>query len=1244
MTADEFLDKLEQRALVPGDVVASLRQQVAKSLRIVPPESLAKLLVDKKRLTHDQAQQLISGRVAKIEDEELLLAPLDDELRLAPLNDGPRPKPKASAAPTKAASASTAGGASGGTQQSTGKSAAAGAQSATKPNTAAPAKPAAAPAASKLAAAAKPAGQAAASAAATAFKSPTGKTAPAAKTAGAAGAKPKTPGAADDPFGLGAAPSMDDLLPEPQLGEAAATQGNPLQLAKRRRQGVPSWVWIASGVGAVVVIGAIVAISILTRSNGDAEWKLAEKDYLGGADQEATYKLEAFVERFPHHPQASQARVYQEMARLRQVYAAKGDWEHPLTTAQEVLPQMVKEPAFPSVRGEVGKMLPEIAAGLTKQAEAGEKASLEQRRRQVELAQQALALAQDWRFVPASVAPWAMLHATADRVSRLAHDQARDAAFEQATTAITAASSGSKPADAIALRDKLVDDYPELRQDSRMLQINQDLAEASLKLVKPDTTTKPPETKPRPSPVVETVLVVPTRAVESSDKSPHPGPLPAGEGGSTILPLLIDGTVYWLRTDTGLPVGRRFIGFASVPPVAVDAKPDADTILFDGVHEELIRCGSSGSVVRWRLALGERVEAPPVVFGSRVSVATSSGKLLVVDAESGQTQRAVQLPGRVRAAPAVSPTGATLFVVTDSGTLYVISAKDLSALQATDLGHGAGSVVLPLVTIGEHVLVSDNSDWNNTTLRVFVYGVPAAKEATAGNEGAAAPDPNAPKVVTPPKDAKPSLQPQQTISLVGQLVAPPVVGGQKTEQTVYAATDRGELTALRSTDAAAAGSLGATAIVTATPTHEASFAAAAGRRVWLTSNGVTCFRADDAGGGYQKAWTTLADYRVQQPPALRGDVLIVVARRPGRPGFAVVGISADDGSRRWEIVLAAPPAGGLEGDATTVHWYHSIAGSQNFIMSDVDTAAGKLQVRVAPPNSERSSPAMDPVGALAALPGFGGALVERLEGLDRPADRLWIVQAKSGELQRSPWTDPVDSPPVGVAGGLLLANPAGQMCLIDPTTGKSLADPFQPLVAPGAPPQWLRPAAVPELKEAVVADRQGHVFRLGIAEKPAPHLVAASSAMLAAGLEGDVAVNGEFAFVASMDGKLNALGLVDLKGAKQWPLGGELIWGPRRVGKWVLLATESELLCFDSRPELLWHVPLFGGAPIDTPLVDGKNFLVATTDGVVARVDQATGQVKSKLELDQPLAGGPVQAGALWVFTARDGSLLFVKP
>ena len=63
MTAQEFLDQLQERAWVPGEVIASLRKQVAASAKPVTPETVANLLINKQRLTTAQAKQLLVAKV-----------------------------------------------------------------------------------------------------------------------------------------------------------------------------------------------------------------------------------------------------------------------------------------------------------------------------------------------------------------------------------------------------------------------------------------------------------------------------------------------------------------------------------------------------------------------------------------------------------------------------------------------------------------------------------------------------------------------------------------------------------------------------------------------------------------------------------------------------------------------------------------------------------------------------------------------------------------------------------------------------------------------------------------------------------------------------------------------------------------------------------------------------------------------------------------------------------------------------
>jgi hypothetical protein len=83
MTADELIDVLEQQALLPPDAIVTLRQFVIRSLKIVTPESLAKLLIDKRWLSPAQAKRLLKEEAIKA------AAPIVDDLGLAPLDEPP---------------------------------------------------------------------------------------------------------------------------------------------------------------------------------------------------------------------------------------------------------------------------------------------------------------------------------------------------------------------------------------------------------------------------------------------------------------------------------------------------------------------------------------------------------------------------------------------------------------------------------------------------------------------------------------------------------------------------------------------------------------------------------------------------------------------------------------------------------------------------------------------------------------------------------------------------------------------------------------------------------------------------------------------------------------------------------------------------------------------------------------------------------------------------------------------------
>jgi outer membrane protein assembly factor BamB len=1231
MTAQEFLDQLQERAWVPGEVIASLRKQVAASAKPVAPETLANLLINKQRLTTAQAKQLLAAKAQipqpaakaqpaapQLSEEDLgLLSLFEEELGLAPLDDETA-KPFGASPATKPAQTKVAPAAAPVAKASPAKSAA-GAQ----------------------ATVAKPATVKSATAAPAATAKPN---APVARTA----AKPApTQAPAEDPFGLGAFGPTDDLLgAAPSVDGAAAMQGNPLMTAGARRSApIPKWVWLASGGGLLAIVALVVVLKVVNRNTGDSQWKLAEKDYQSGADQDAIYKLEAFLERFPNSPQASLARVYEGMAHLRMAWAAKTDWEQQLAAAREVLPRIVQEPEFPKVRDDLAKLLPDMATGLSKQAQAGAGASLEQRRRLVENAEQGFALANDWRFVPAAQKPWAQMQATEDQLARLAHDLTRDTALEQTVAAVHAAVASGHAAEGLAARDRLVGDFPELRQDSSVEGLNQELTRASIKLVKIDTTPHAAETKPRSTPIIATLVQIPRNVIAASAGTPGKAKSPEFQDANSgpAIPLLVGGTVYWLDSATGSAVGRQFVGAESVPPQPIGKSQD--TILFDAVHQELVRVGPGGSELRWRLAIGEAVDAAPLVTEKQLFVTTRGGKLILVDAVTGKWLRSARFPTRLRTAPAISPDGATLYLVADAGALFILSAKDLSVAAAMNLGHPAGSVALAPTVFAEHLVVIENTDWDNSTLRLLSLGAGKA----------------APKVV-------------QSLPLKGQVTSAPVVAGSR----LFVETNAGAMLVLgpgsaepasvakSGDDVAAPAKTSEPAKAAETPVPAkvadipaeagppaARFVAVEGKHVFLAGPSVARYELDEAGGTLNAGWRRLADRHVEQPPQLTSDRLIVVAHRPSWPGMWVTAIDPADGHTRWEVVLGAPPAGlpSQVASGPVVRMANSLAGVLTF---DPAAPLGERIQTVAIPaaHNVRSGESRMLIDSTPLADG-AMALVERREtpvaaGAKNTAstlatDRLLIADAKSSAFKSSAWTDPLTAPPIAFADGLLVADPAGQISVVDALGGQLLAASFQGLISPGSELTWCKPAVVPGKREAVVADSAGHIYRLGIADKPVPNLALLAAGKLSAPAVGEVAICGEYAVVADADGNLSALTLADLKPVKSFPLGGRVAWGPRRVGEAVLVATEHELFCLDKRPELAWHVPLEDGLPLDTPLEHGNEFILATTDGTVARTDLTTGEVRKKVNLAQPLAGGPIASGANLILSSPDGGLILIK-
>jgi hypothetical protein len=110
-------------------------------------------------------------------------------------------------------------------------------------------------------------------------------------------------------------------------------------------------------------------------------------------------------------------------------------------------------------------------------------------------------------------------------------------------------------------------------------------------------------------------------------------------------------------------------------------------------------------------------------------------------------------------------------------------------------------------------------------------------------------------------------------------------------------------------------------------------------------------------------------------------------------------------------------------------------------------------------------------------------------------------------------------------------------------------------------------------------------------------------------------------------------------------LEGNVTWGPARVGKHLLLATDQDqLVCVGGDGAPRWKAPLAHGPLAGWPCeVDGA-ILCASTGGFVWKVDPETGAENASIDLQVPLASGPVLDGKRLLVAARDGALLAISP
>jgi outer membrane protein assembly factor BamB len=943
------------------------------------------------------------------------------------------------------------------------------------------------------------------------------------------------------------------------------------------------------GLALLVLCGATVWW-LLNRESGDQQLQLARSAANSGAYAQSIQHYQDFLEGSPRHPQHGLARVQLAMVNIRQATEA-ANFTAALELAQQELEAIEDEEEFDEAHGELAALLPQIAVGL---ATGSEKAAVgtDEARQLAELASKAVALSSNVMYVPKSMRDEAKLAAVRETLDRVERRQRTQHDLDQSLAAMQQAIENNNTSEAYLAHAKLIAEHPELTGDAKLAEIVQQISKAEQAAIRFVSEEQASETSERPMPWVAALAVANRR-----------GNAAAAEGSGAAC-VRVDGAIYGLEAATGRLLWRRHVGFTSS---AWPMRVGADVLIIDGSRHELMRLDAATGQLVWRQSIGEPF-APPLVVDERAFVASQSGRLLVIDVNSGVRTGYVQFAQPLGSSPLVDRQQEHLVVAGDHSSLYTISLADMSCRSVYFLGHAEGSIRVPPVAILDKLVVVENDGVETSRLCLLSFD----EDGTIDKQLAER-------------------------RLDGSPVSPPLTSGRR----LIVATDRGQIevydVGLSDSDEA----LAVVATRDATGSQPvARHIAAVDRNMWVGDTQLTKLSILPTGNRLRvdTIENNFIGATFDHPFERFGNTLIHVHRPRKRAGAVIAATETSGGRVLWQTDLAVPPAGPPIVDEAAQSLV--TANAEGYVFR-FDEAAIRSRVQDRP----LKTPAM-PTG-LPALTSAVDLGQGRAAFCAAGSDQLLLYNPAAGgrSTQWVKLASPLACEVTRLNGSIVAPLEVGQVFLFSSADGANLAMPFQPQLKPQTTVDY-RPAVIVDsrTRRFVITDGSEKIYLLAATEQPQPHLAAIATANVGPyPINSRLVVAGETVVAVGGDSHLVRYRLPTLESAGETKLSAPVVWGPYAVSGDVAVATADEhLTVVSAAGDETWRVALEHGALAGAPLTSDGSVLIAYRNGVVERRAIADGKVLATVDVEHPLAAGPVQFAERLVLTAHDGTLLVV--
>ncbi len=943
---------------------------------------------------------------------------------------------------------------------------------------------------------------------------------------------------------------------------------------------------ILIGAGIIFVLSREDADTFIARANDfydKQNYSAAQEAYIG------------FLDRFgQNHQYSSISRTKVAMTNLYRAAEFRNDPGRALAIEAEQLPLIEKENegGLNEERGNLAQLLVSVAKNIAEAAveetETAEKRELLKKLdQQIEYTNNPIYVTSTVRVTLAG-----QIEEVMEARKRVQRDINRNVSLDESEAEMKAALAEQDTKLAYDIRSRLLRDFPELFDNQRLVALIREASGIQQTLVEPSATLPKVVAEPENGDSVRAIVLTTPTGRRSPDLV-----------GETLY-LRAGGSILAFDGENGQLKWRKFVGYAKdLPPVRMDK--GSGVILSASISQEVLRCGADDGVISWRTEIGEPF-SEPISRRNDVFVSSESGRLIKLDADSGEAAWVSQIPQPLEIGPGIGQSRA--YLPGNHSNLYVINTDNGSCIESYYIGHAEGTIAVPPIPLLGHLFVIENAGTDYTNVHVLKFN----------------------------KDGEQVEFAQPLFRLDGNVTVKPIIQGRR----LIVLTDRGEVAVYDIEPTAESGNKVSIA-ASGPPFYDEptrTEMAVEGSQMWITGASVGRYELQINTGRVVRDWDNYAhDTFIGQPFAL-DDALVHARILRDTKTIRVTCADPKTGDEIWRTDVGVPVAMIKPAPDSGVHVVTSQAAL--FHLGREALESGSTQGPIENPGDTSITIRYDdPI------------TIDQTKSLlinQAVKDKILVYAPdRARELLRQVTLNVSDGTLNGGAivagGGLLLPLSTGRVILVDWRTGLMKATPFQPASDPASDVLWTDPVALPDdPDQVVIADSRKKIYRLRVAEQ----IRELASKDLEFKLLGPSAGVGK-TFVATFTGPaadyVVGHDLVTLDEKFRSLLNGRVIWGPMAAGEYCLLQTDDSVLrAFTEEGSQAFEVLLPAGEPVGAPVEVGESIVLAGSTGWLMAIDRAAGKMVGKSDLGEPISASPLVAGKSMLVPGDEGVVYVV--